>query len=105
MRGSPRASSRVPVLYKISTVVDRDIVFRIAVVPVLYKISTVVDFRKGEDGDGVPVLYKISTVVDRAEKNERAHSSRSLQNFYCCRSFQVVNKTKGFPFFTKFLLL
>ena len=34
----------------------------------------------------VPVLYKISTVVDILLKRLHILRSRSLQNFYCCRS-------------------
>ena len=54
-------------------------------VPVLYKISTVVDLRAPPGVRAVPVLYKISTVVDRGETLWFRVGSRSLQNFYCCR--------------------
>ena len=54
-------------------------------VPVLYKISTLVDFLRAAFGKIVPVLYKISTLVDFTFFLSKKKSSRSLQNFYCCR--------------------
>ena len=54
-------------------------------VPVLYKISTVVDSTSLNDAAQVPVLYKISTVVDFNCTTVHPFCSRSLQNFYCCR--------------------
>ena len=86
MSGARSTAFRVPVLYKISTLVDRerrvDLVegsrslqnfyscrwarlCRPRSVPVLYKISTLVDLRAGLRFRAVPVLYKISTLVDR----------------------------------------
>ena len=56
--------AHVPVLYKISTVVDAARRSAAAHVPVLYKISTVVDSASSSRLRTVPVLYKISTVVD-----------------------------------------
>ena len=52
-------------------------------VPVLYKISTLVDASIRADLSYVPVLYKISTLVDSSLEAAK----------------------RGFPFFTKFLLL
>ena len=97
-------SPRVPVLYKISTLVDA-IAFTSSLfcsrslqnfyscrfrrsrhaprVPVLYKISTLVDYAEELAKKKVPVLYKISTLVDSITKMTRS----------------------VFPFFTKFLLL
>ena len=54
----------VPVLYKISTLVDIAKRCRSALVPVLYKISTLVDRVFPLFYFLVPVLYKISTLVD-----------------------------------------
>ena len=74
----------VPVLYKISTLVDPTSSFPSRTVPVLYKISTLVDFGTRARSASVPVLYKISTLVDLTRRFE----------CFCL-----------FPFFTKFLLL
>ena len=96
----------VPVLYKISTVVDLCGESSGSQVPVLYKISTVVDARASlNTHTRVPVLYKISTVVDDKRLSNEAASSRSLQNFYCCRFSLLRGAKPAFPFFTKFLLL
>ena len=54
-------------------------------VPVLYKISTLVDIITGPPWRTVPVLYKISTLVDLCSRSLRFRGSRSLQNFYSCR--------------------
>ena len=62
MRASARTRHGVPVLYKISTVVDLYYFLARAWVPVLYKISTVVDVPNGRKAAAVPVLYKISTL-------------------------------------------
>ena len=79
-------ASCVPVLYKISTLVDRGRDSAGAErVPVLYKISTVVDVPNGRKAAAVPVLYKISTLVDLTAAATFARGSRSLQNFYSCR--------------------
>ena len=76
----------VPVLYKISTLVDAMPSVSLKSVPVLYKISTLVDNSIHLMDIVVPVLYKISTLVDRIERDVREDGSRSLQNFYSCRS-------------------
>ena len=95
----------VPVLYKISTLVDRCSLTSRTSVPVLYKISTLVDFT--------PILLLLSS--SRSLQNfyscrcgqpaTAARSSRSLQNFYSCRSKRARRAGFAFPFFTKFLLL
>ena len=74
------------------------------IVPVLYKISTLVDILPRTPRIFVPVLYKISTLVDFLRRLVGQRRSRSLQNFYSCRSLFLFLSDK-FPFFTKFLLL
>ena len=98
-------SEFVPVLYKISTLVDRRRRAAHELVPVLYKISTLVDSRSNFSARIVPVLYKISTLVDSGRKIRRKLGSRSLQNFYSCRYLAAKMIASVFPFFTKFLLL
>ena len=95
----------VPVLYKISTVVDRVIFFVRLDVPVLYKISTVVDYDLiNHDRLGSRSLQNFYCC--RSRGRDRVESgSRSLQNFYCCRFCDAGDGVLRFPFFTKFLLL
>ena len=75
----------VPVLYKISTLVDNAVWSSTSTVPVLYKISTLVDLQVNRNQPTVPVLYKISTLVDLLLLILKILCSRSLQNFYSCR--------------------
>ena len=97
--------ARVPVLYKISTVVDQIPCGRCINVPVLYKISTVVDssnaFMSAMRSRSLQNFYccRLNFIDLRSSR------SRSLQNFYCCRSQGQGEAIAGFPFFTKFLLL
>ena len=95
----------VPVLYKISTLVDAGLRTSEAAVPVLYKISTLVDSSHCSIYCHVPVLYKISTLVDQVFYSFFYGGSRSLQNFFSCRSRLRIGRKSTFPFFTKFLLL
>ena len=117
---------RVPVLYKISTLVDTkrkaSFPFRSRslqnfyscrsfqkkepiTVPVLYKISTLVDFTFFFVRKKVPVLYKISTLVDR----RGAKPPRIVPVLYKISTLVDVKTMRrelgGSPFFTKFTLL
>ena len=86
-----RALLSVPVRYKISTLVDISKSAMENLVPVLYKISTLVDCGRGRRIPRVPVLYKISTLVDGLIVFLDGDGSRSLQNFYSCRSRQCID--------------
>ena len=85
--GGRAPSKSVPVLYKISTLVDRWIRWvrqpRSRSLQNFYSCRYVCWCLYTQD---VPVLYKISTLVDIGSSSTFNSGSRSLQNFYSCRS-------------------